>query len=234
MHILVVEDDSVLADALANSLRSLGYAVDCLTTGAEADRALATANYDLVILDIELPVLDGFQVLRRLRQRKAKAPVLMLTARDSVHDRIHGLDIGADDYLTKPFEMGELAARVRALIRRAQGIAENQIQVGRLVIDVKGRCALMDNVALDLSARELAVLEALATRAGRVISKDALIHSLYSWDEDVGPNAIEIHVHRIRKKLQDANADVSIRTIRGLGYLMESVSGKTRASPDAD
>ncbi|MDB5927041.1 MAG: response regulator [Betaproteobacteria bacterium] len=190
-----------------------------MTTGAEGDRALSTEEYDFVILDIELPLLDGFEVLRRLRKRKAAVPVLVLTARDSVHDRIHGLDIGADDYLTKPFEMGELEARMRALVRRAQGIAENEISLGRLVLDLKGRRALVDGAGVELSAREWAVLELLAARAGRVVSKDALMKSLYEWDEEVSPNAIEIYVHRVRKKLMDSG--VTIRTIRGLGYLLE-------------
>jgi two-component system OmpR family response regulator len=227
MRILVVEDDTVLADALTHTLRDLGYAVDCLMTGSEADRALADEQYDLVVLDIELPVLDGLEVLRRMRRRKAKVPVLMLTARDSVHDRIHGLDIGADDYLTKPFEIGELVARIRALMRRAQGIVDSEITVGRLALDVKGRRAFVDGAPLALSARELAVLEVLAVRAGRVVSKDAVMRSLYQWDEDVGTNAIEIYVHRIRKKLQDSG--VTIRTIRGLGYLMEPASGTVSA-----
>lgn len=227
MRILVVEDDTVLADALTHTLRDLGYAVDCLMTGGEADRALADEQYDLAVLDIELPVLDGLEVLRRMRRRKTKVPVLMLTARDSVHDRIHGLDIGADDYLTKPFEMGELVARIRALIRRAEGAVDNEICVGRLTVDLKGRRAFVDGAPLGLSARELAVLELLAARAGRVVSKDAVMRSLYQWDEDVGTNAIEIYVHRIRKKLQDSG--VTIRTIRGLGYLMEPESGAAGA-----
>jgi two-component system, OmpR family, response regulator len=219
MRILIAEDDTILADGLAHSLRSLGHAVDCMATGAEADRALSAEEYDLVVLDIELPLLDGFEVLRRLRKRKANVPVLVLTARDSVHDRIHGLDIGADDYLTKPFEMGELVARIRALVRRARGIAENEIALGRLVLDLKGRRALVDGERVDVSARELAVLEILATRAGRVVSKDALMKSLYEWEDDVSPNAIEIYVHRVRKKLMDSG--ITIRTIRGLGYLLE-------------
>jgi DNA-binding response OmpR family regulator len=190
-----------------------------MATGADADRALSAEQYDFVILDIELPLLNGFEVLRRLRKRKATVPVLVLTARDSVHDRILGLDIGADDYLTKPFEMGELEARMRALVRRAQGIAENEIALGRLVLDLKGRQALVDGAGLDLSAREWAVLELLAARAGRVVSKDALMKSLYEWDDDASPNAIEIYVHRLRKKLMDSG--IVIRTIRGLGYLLE-------------
>ncbi|MBI3936637.1 MAG: response regulator transcription factor [Betaproteobacteria bacterium] len=230
MHILVVEDDSVLADAVTNSLRSGGHAVDCMMTGTDADRALATCNYDLVVLDIELPKMDGFQVLRRMRERKQTVPVLILTARESVYDRIYGLDLGADDYLTKPFAMGELEARIRALGRRACGAADNLISVGRLVIDLKGRCASLNEAPLDLSARELALLEVLASRAGRVVSKDALIHSLYELDKEVGPNVIEIHVHRLRRKLQDS--DVVIRTIRGLGYLLEPLRAGTQASRD--
>ena len=223
MRILLAEDDTILADGLAHSLRALGYAVDGMATGAEADRALTDEDYDLVILDIELPRLDGFEVLKRLRKRKSTVPVLILTARDAVHDRIEGLDLGADDYLTKPFETGELIARVRALIRRAQGIAANEIALGRLVIDVKGRRALLDGAPVELSARELAVLEILASRAGRVVSKDALMKSLYEWDEDVGSNAIEIYVHRLRRKLEDS--DINIRTIRGLGYLLDRPDG---------
>ncbi|MBI4194164.1 MAG: response regulator transcription factor [Betaproteobacteria bacterium] len=232
MHILVVEDDPVLADALTHSLRSLGYAVDCLMTGTEADRALSTDDYDLVILDIELPRMDGLEVLRRMRDRKQNVPVLVLTARDAVHDRIHGLDLGADDYLTKPFVMGELEARMRALMRRAQGASDNLINIGQLAVDLKGRRALINGVSLDLSAREQAVLEVLASRAGRVVSKEALIHSLYELDKDVGPNVIEIHVHRLRKKLQDSG--VVIRTVRGLGYLMEPAGIRAHVSPDAE
>jgi two-component system OmpR family response regulator len=223
VRILVVEDDAILADGLAHALRGRGYAVDCLSTGADADRALSDNEYDLVVLDIELPVFDGFEVLRRLRKRKASTPVLVLTARDSVHDRIHGLDSGADDYLTKPFEMGELEARIRALARRAQGASENRIELGRLALDTLGRRVSVDGAHVDLSARELAVLEILAARAGRVVSKDALMSSLFQWDEDPSANAIEIYVHRLRKKLGDCG--INIRTIRGLGYLLERPPG---------
>lgn len=220
MRILVVEDDSVLADAIVNALGDAGYAADALASGADADRALGTEEFDLVILDIELPMLDGYEVLERLRARGRATPVLILTARDSVLDRIHGLDTGADDYLTKPFVMGELYARVRALIRRAKGRAENRIVVGQLEIDVTGRTATLGSAPLELSAKELAAIEVLATRAGKVVSKDVLMNSVYAWDRNVGPNAVEILIHRIRKKLQDSA--VSIRTVRGLGYLMES------------
>ncbi len=223
MRILVAEDDLILADGLAHTLRGLGHAVDCVASGADADRALAAEDYELVILDIELPTFDGFEVLRRLRRRKSAMPVLVLTARDAVHDRIEGLDLGADDYLTKPFEMGELEARIRALGRRARGLAENRIELGRLAVDLKGQRAFMDGAPVNLSAREFAVLEMLVARAGRVVSKDALMKSLYEWDEEVGPNAIEIYVHRVRKKLQDGG--VTIKTIRGLGYLLERSEG---------
>ena len=223
MRILVVEDDLILADGIANALRGAGHAVDGVSSGPDADAALAAAEYELVILDIELPKFDGFEVLRRLRRRKVATPVLVLTARDSVHDRIHGLDLGADDYLTKPFEMGELEARIRALGRRARGIAENRIELGRLAVDLKGQRAFLDGAPVNLSAREFAVLEMLVARAGRVVSKDALMKSLYEWDEEVGPNAIEIYVHRVRKKLQDGG--VTIKTIRGLGYLLERSEG---------
>ena len=219
MRILVVEDDLILADGLAHTLRGLGHAVDCVATGPDADHALSAEEYELVILDIELPKFDGFEVLRRLRRRKSAVPVLVLTARDAVHDRIQGLDLGADDYLTKPFEMGELEARIRALGRRSRGMAENRIELGRLALDLKGQRAYIDAAPIALSAREFAVLELLAARAGRVVSKDALMKSLYEWDEEVGPNAIEIYVHRVRRKLQDAG--VAIKTIRGLGYLLE-------------
>jgi len=219
MRILLVEDDAILADGVAHALRAMGHAVDVMASGSEADHALSVEQYELAILDIELPSFDGFEVLRRLRRRKNMMPVLILTARDSVHDRIRGLDMGADDYLTKPFEMGELEARIRALARRVRGSAENYIEIGRVRIDVKGRRVLMDGNTLDLSARELAVLEILAARAGRVVSKDALMRTVYEWDEEVGPNAIEISVHRLRRKLQDVG--VGIKTIRGLGYLLE-------------
>lgn len=219
MRILVVEDDLILADGITHALRAAGHAVDGVASGPDADAALAGTEYELVILDIELPKFNGFEVLRRLRRRKDATPVLVLTARDAVHDRIHGLDLGADDYMTKPFELGELEARIRALGRRVRGAADDRIGIGRLMVDVKGRRAFVDSAAVDLSAREFALLEALAVRAGRVVSKESLIASLYAWDTDVSANAIEIYVHRVRKKLHDCG--VAIRTIRGLGYLLE-------------
>jgi DNA-binding response OmpR family regulator len=222
MRVLIVEDDAVLADALTQALRKSHHAVDCLASGVTADNAVATQDYDIVILDLGLPELDGFEVLRRLRARKKRVPVLILTARDGLHDRVHGLDLGADDYLTKPFELLELEARMRAVIRRARGAADDNVKVGRLALDSAGQRVMLGGRSLELSSREFRVLEMLMTRSGRVISKEALIQRLYGWDQEVSKNAVEIFVHRIRKKLQSAG--VNIRTVRGLGYLLEAVA----------
>jgi two-component system OmpR family response regulator len=219
MRILIVEDDPVLADGLTRSLRSADYAVDCIGHGAQADHVLATQPYDLVILDVGLPGIDGFEVLRRLRRRGAAVPVLVLTARDALNDRVKGLDLGADDYLAKPFDLPELEARARALIRRGQSGGASVLTHGVLVLDTAGRRATLAGEPLELSARELGVLEVLMMRSGRVVNKEQLAEQLYGWDEEVGANAIEVYVHRLRRKLEPAG--VLIRTIRGLGYLLE-------------
>lgn len=219
MRVLIVEDDPVLADGLTRSLRSGEYAVDCVTDGVAADHALSSQTYDLAIIDLGLPRIDGFEVIRRLRRRSATPPVLVLTARDVLQDRVRGLDLGADDYMTKPFELPELEARVRALIRRGTAGGNAMILNGKLHLDTTGRRVTVDDQPLDLSARELGVLEVLMMRSGRVVSKDQLAEKLYGWDEDVGTNAIEVCVHRLRKKIEPSG--VTIRTIRGLGYLME-------------
>lgn len=214
MRVLIVEDDPVIADGLTRSLRQADYAVDCVGAGDQADHVLLAHNYDLVILDLGLPKLDGFEVLRRLRHRGAKVPVLVLTARDTLDERVRGLDLGADDYLTKPFDLPELEARVRALIRRGQSGGGSLLSHGALTLDTAGRRALLNDVPLELSARELGVLEVLMLRTGRVVNKEQLAEQLYGWDEEVGANAIEVYVHRLRKKLEPAG--VTIRTIRGL------------------
>lgn len=219
MRLLVAEDDPVLADGLQQSLRQAGYAVDLVRTGSDADAALVHAVYDLVILDLGLPRLDGFEVLRRLRGRGASVPVLILTARDAVTDRVKGLDLGADDYLTKPFALQELEARVRALLRRGPGAAAAIILYGPLAYDFAARHVTAHGRALDLSARERAVLESLLLSSGKVVSKEQLVEKLCDWGEQVGTNAIEVYVHRLRRKLEPF--DVQIKTIRGLGYLME-------------
>ena len=181
---------------------------------------LIAQSYDLAILDLGLPRLDGFEVLRRLRSRENSVPVLILTARDAVEDRVRGLDLGADDYLAKPFELPELEARIRALIRRGQFGASAQLTHGRLTLDTAGRQALLDNKPLSLSARELALLEILVMRAGRVVGKEHILERLCNWNEDIGDNAIEVYMHRLRKKLETSG--LRIRTIRGLGYLLEN------------
>ncbi len=222
MRILIVEDDAVLTDGLSRSLKQANYAVDCAIDGQQADNILSGQSYDLVILDLGLPKLDGFEVLKRLRRRGSSIPVLVLTAKDALEDRVRGLDLGADDYLTKPFELPELEARVRALIRRGQSGGAAVLVNGPLTLDTGGRRASLAGAPLELSARELGVLEVLMLRSGRVVNKEQLAEQMYGWDEEVGANAIEVYVHRLRKKLEPAG--VTIRTIRGLGYLLEKRS----------
>ena len=219
MRILIVEDDPVLADGLTRSLRANDYAVDHAPDGMQADHVLATQSYDLVILDLGLPRIEGYEVLRRMRRRGSRVPVLVLTARDALEDRVCGLDLGADDYLTKPFDLPELEARVRALIRRGQAGGSSVLTHGPLALDTAGRRATLRGAPLELSARELGVLEVLLMRSGRVVGKEQLAAQLYGWEEEVGNNAIEVYVHRLRRKLEPAG--VIIRTVRGLGYLLE-------------
>ena len=199
MRILIVEDDPVLGDGIERSLAGAGYRVDRVASGTEGDAALAGQDYDLVILDLGLPGMDGLEVLRRLRYRGGRAPVLILTARDAVGDRVTGLDLGADDYLVKPFDLAELEARARALLRRGQFGASPQISLGPLVFDSVGRRALVNGTALELSAREVGVLEVLLTRSGRVVAKEHLAERLSRWGEEIGANAIEVYVHRLRR-----------------------------------
>jgi len=222
MRMLIVEDDPLLADGLVRSLSAMGFAVDLATDGAAADHMLLSQGYDLVILDLGLPRLDGLEVLRKLRRRGAgagTAPVLILTARDGLDDRVKGLDLGADDYMAKPFDLPELEARVRALVRRGKFGASPQLVHGRLRFDTIGRRALIDDQPIDLSARELSVLETMLLNVGRVVSKEHLAEQLSSWGEEPGVNAIEVYMHRLRKKLEPAG--VTVRTIRGLGYLVD-------------
>ncbi len=220
MRILIVEDDLVLADGLKNSLMQSGYAVDLAVNGSDADGILAYQNFDLVVLDLGLPKLSGFEVLKRLRARGSKMPVLILTANDDVDNRVKGLDLGADDYLSKPFILAELEARVRALIRRGQTGGSAIITVGKLALDTVNHSASYNNASLNLSARELAVLEILMLKAGKVVNKEQMLEKLCNFDEDISDNALEVYLHRLRKKLD--HSDIAIRTIRGLGYMIES------------
>ena len=218
MRILLVEDDTVLADALARALVQSAHAVDIVATGDEADAALALGRYDLAILDIGLPGISGLEVLQRLRARRSTMPVLMLTAMDTLEDRVRGLDAGADDYLAKPFDLPELEARVRALLRRGANATPLLVQ-GLLRFDTVARRVFHDKRPLELSPRELALLELLMMRAGRVVSKEQLVNHLYGWGDEVADNAIEVNVYRLRKKLEPLGCE--IRTVRGMGYLMD-------------
>ena len=222
MRILIVEDDLILADGLKSSLTQSGYAVDLMTSGTDADGVLAYQTFDLVLLDLDLPTLSGFEVLKRLRVRGNKTPVLILTANDDIDNRVKGLDLGADDYLSKPFNLAELEARVRALIRRGQAGGSAIISVGKLQLDTTSRAATYNSASLNLSARELAVLEILMLKAGKLVNKEQMLEKLCNFDEDISDNALEVYLHRVRKKLE--HSDISIRTIRGLGYLLESPS----------
>jgi two-component system OmpR family response regulator len=219
MRILIAEDDSILADGLTRALRQSSYTVDWARTGEEADAKLSAQTYGLLILDLGLPRMDGLEVLRHLRARGSRTPVLILTARDRLEDRVAGLDMGADDYLVKPFQLAELEARVRALIRRGQGGTGSVIELGPLRYDMKGRRVFIRDAPVELSARELGVFEVLVLRIGRVVSKEDLVAHLVDEGDGINAGAIEVYVHRLRKKLEDAQ--VLIRTVRGLGYLLE-------------
>jgi two-component system, OmpR family, response regulator len=222
VRILIAEDDQILADGLLRSLRAAGYAVDQVSSGSEADAALASHEFDLVILDLGLPRLHGFEVLRKMRARGTSTPVLILTAADSVEQRVKGLDLGADDYMAKPFALQELEARVRALTRRGLGSASGVIKHGPLTFDATGRVAYMNDQMVELSARELSLLEVLLQRSGRLVSKDQLVERLCEWGDEVSNNAIEVYIHRLRKKIEQG--PVRIATVRGLGYCLEKIA----------
>jgi len=218
MRILVVEDDPLLADGLTTVLTRAGHAVDRATSGRHADILLVDEQFDLVVLDVGLPDIDGFEVLRRLRSRNSSTNVLVLTARDAVEDRVRGLDLGADDYLTKPFSVTEFEARVRALLRRAAAPAARWSVAG-ITVDVAAKRVRVDDRVVDLTPREWALLELFLTHPGRVLSKDQIADSLFSFDEQLSSNAIEVHVSRLRTKIEPAGKH--IRTVRGFGYLWE-------------
>lgn len=218
MRVLLVEDDALLGDAIQAGLKQSGYAVDWMKDGVSADQALTTEPYSAVVLDLGLPRLSGLEVLRRLRSRSAPTPipVLILTAMDAVDYRIKGLDAGADDYLVKPFDMGELAARLRALIRRASGKAEPLLQVAGVKLDPAFHRVLYRDKPVELSAKEFEVLHAFMLNAGKVLSRARLEEKLYAWGDEVESNAVEVHIHHLRRKLSPE----LIETIRGVGYLM--------------
>lgn len=220
MRLLVVEDDPQISDGLIAALRRSGHTVDGVRTGLDADNALVSQNYDLVILDLGLPLLDGTTVLRNMRQRKQQIPVLILTARDQPGGRAQILDSGADDYMTKPFDLGELEARIRAISRRVQGNDSDNLTLGNLQYYTAERRVSIRGEAVPFLPRELNILELLLQRRGRVVSKPQMVERLCDWNEDITESAIEVYLHRIRKKLN--GSDVNIRTIRGFGYLLEA------------
>ncbi|MFZ6760150.1 response regulator [Undibacterium sp. Ji50W] len=223
MRILLVEDHIELSHWLAKALRDAHLTVETAQNGADADALLHTQEYALVILDLSLPKMDGLEVLKRMRARGSKAPVLILTARGGLNDRVHGLNSGADDYLPKPFELAELEARVKALLRRAQGNEAVTLTCGALSFDTVTRQFHYDGQALSLTPREYAVLEALISRPGQAVSKDKLFDEVFALDDDANLDAIEIYIHRLRKKLDSVSAGkVVIVTLRGIGYLLEA------------
>jgi len=219
MRLLLAEADLSIAAGLCASLRHGGHAVDHAAQGNLADAALRDHDYDLLVLDLGLPTLDGSEVLRRLRHRGTGMPVLVVTARDGLAERIRVLDLGADDYLVKPFALAEFEARVRALLRRASSQGKPELQLGRLRLDLPGHRAWIGQAPLELTAREFGLLEALALRVDRVTSRTQLIAALCDWDQELTDNGLDIAIHRLRRKLHGSGTGV--RTIRGLGYLLE-------------
>ncbi len=214
MRVLLVEDDPMIGRAVVAGLHGAGYAVDWVRDGAEAELAVGTGVYDLALLDLGLPRRDGLEILKGLRRGGEKLPILIITARDSVADRIAGLDAGADDYLVKPFDLDELLARARAVIRRQAGRSSPEISYGSLTLDPVTHIVMFQGAPVELSAREFAVLEALMKEPGAVVSREKLEDAVYGWGEEVGSNSIEVHLHHLRRKLSPQ----LIRNVRGVGY----------------
>ena len=217
MRLLLVEDDELLGDAVKEGLTQFGYVVDWLKDGESARAAIKSESFEAIILDLGLPKLSGLGFLQSIRHEGNLTPVIILTARESIEDRVKGLDSGADDYLVKPFDLNELGARVRALVRRSTGRADATLQYRNVTLDPAAHAVYVDNVLVNVPRREFALLQKLLENSGQVLSREQLMQSLYGWDEEVDSNALEVHIHNLRKKL-DANY---IRTIRGVGYMVE-------------
>jgi len=217
MRLLLVEDDEILGDGLVEGLKMEGYAVDWLTNGKLADEALKTNSYELVVLDLNLPDMEGLDILKALRGRKDETPVMVLTAKDTVPDRVIGLDSGADDFVIKPFELDEVCARLRALARRNEGRSVPNIEYKGIILDPASRQVTWNDEKIDLSQKEFEILSFLMSNIGRVISRARLEESMYSWDSDVESNTVEVHIHHLRKKLDPS----IIRTVRGVGYIID-------------
>lgn len=220
MRILLVEDEAPLAELVSASLTAAGFVIDAVSRREDADAATLTTRYDVLILDLGLPDGDGLDLLAALRDRHDGVPVLILTARDAVEDRVTGLNAGADDYLVKPFAITELIARIKALLRRPGGALGTVLEAGNIVLDTVTRDARVAGASLRLARRELAILEHLMRNLGRVVAKEHLEERMYGMDEELESNAIPVHVHRLRKRLTDGGATVEIHTVRGIGYLL--------------
>jgi two-component system response regulator QseB len=219
MRVLLVEDDAMIAQGLQTALRQSGFAVDLMRDGKSAAAALQTSTFDVVLLDLGLPHRDGLDVLRELRKRGDSTPVIVLTARDEIQHRIAGLDAGADDYIVKPFDLDEVMARMRSVLRRATGRGDSSIQHGELRLDLLSRTIERNGMAVSVSAHEYAVLEALLQRPGAVLSRTQLEDRLYGWDDQIASNAVEVYIHGLRRKL----GSDAIRTVRGVGYFVPKV-----------
>lgn len=226
MRLLLVEDDELLGDGVKTGLTRDGFTVDWLKDGVSAEHALKSENFECIVLDLGLPRKSGLSLLQSIRSEGIGTPVLILTARETVEDRVKGLDSGADDYLTKPFDLDELSARIRALIRRSSGRADANIYYRNVVLDPASHSVTVDDAPVKFPRREFSLLQKLLENQGQVLSREQLMQSIYGWDEDVDSNALEVHIHNLRKKL---NADY-IRTIRGVGYMIEKDSGKSKSS----
>lgn len=217
MRLLLVEDDEILGDGLVAGLKMEGYAVDWLTNGKLAGEALKINTYELIVLDLNLPDMDGLDILRALRNRKDETPVMVLTAKDTISDRVLGLDSGADDFVIKPFELDEVCARLRALARRNEGRSAPTIEHKGIVLDPASHQVTLNNEKIELSQKEFEILSFLMSNMGRVVSRARLEESLYSWDSDIESNTVEVHIHYLRKKLDPS----IIRTVRGVGYIID-------------